>query len=82
DATGCDARADVLAFTRGDGFVCTVNFGDAPVTLPRPGEPLLASHPGGFGDGGDPDTAGRENGDGVVTLPPNSAVWWSGDTHG
>ncbi len=82
DATGCDARADVLAFARGDGFVCTVNFGAGPVTLPRPGEPLLASYPGGAGDGGEPDTAGRENGDGVVTLPPNSAVWWSGDTHG
>nr|WP_315987584.1 alpha-amylase family glycosyl hydrolase [Actinomadura sp. HBU206391] len=33
----------VLAFARGDGFVCMVNMGDAPVTLPADREVLLAS---------------------------------------
>jgi len=36
---------NVLAFRRGSGVICVVNFGDQPVTLP-PGELLLASQPG------------------------------------
>ncbi|WP_431046009.1 glycoside hydrolase family 13 protein [Streptomyces sp. P1-3] len=33
----------VLAFARGDGLVCAVNFGTEPVPAPVPGTPLLAS---------------------------------------
>ncbi|HEX5566361.1 MAG TPA: glycoside hydrolase family 13 protein [Streptomyces sp.] len=33
----------VLAFERGDGLVCAVNFGTSPVPAPVPGTPLLAS---------------------------------------
>ncbi|WP_407289360.1 glycoside hydrolase family 13 protein [Streptomyces sp. BP-8] len=33
----------VLAFVRGDGLVCAVNFGTEPVPAPVPGLPLLAS---------------------------------------
>ncbi|MFJ9419005.1 glycoside hydrolase family 13 protein [Streptomyces sp. NPDC101227] len=33
----------VLAFVRGDGLVCAVNFGTLPVPAPVPGAPLLAS---------------------------------------
>ena len=39
-----DLGDDVIAFTRGDGVACVVNFGDAPVELPE-GEVLLASVP-------------------------------------
>ena len=35
---------DVLAFTRGGGVLCVVNFGDTPVALP-PGDVLLSSAP-------------------------------------
>ena len=55
----------VLAFRRGDGFVCTVNTGSAPVTLPVPGTLLLAS------------TDVPVTADGVV-LPADSAAWWRG----
>jgi len=34
---------DVLAFARGDGFVCLVNFGSEPVALPAGAELLIAS---------------------------------------
>ncbi|MZE75755.1 glycoside hydrolase family 13 protein [Streptomyces xinghaiensis] len=34
---------EVLAFVRGDGLVCAVNFGLHPVPAPVPGTPLLAS---------------------------------------
>jgi alpha-glucosidase len=34
---------DVLAFARGDGFVCVANLGDHPVPLPPARELLLAS---------------------------------------
>ena len=37
------APEGVLAFRRGDGFVCTVNTGSSPVSLPVPGALLLAS---------------------------------------
>jgi alpha-glucosidase len=62
-----EAEPEVLAFGRGDGFTCTVNFGSAPATLPRPGRLLLASASGtAFGEGR------------TVTLLPDSAAWWSG----
>ncbi|MGY1452394.1 glycoside hydrolase family 13 protein [Streptomyces sp. SS8] len=38
-----DAPPQVLAFERGDGLVCAVNFGTSPVPAPVPGTPLLAS---------------------------------------
>ncbi|MBJ7905743.1 glycoside hydrolase family 13 protein [Streptomyces sp. DSM 110735] len=40
-----DTEPGVLAFTRGDGLVCAVNFSTAPTTAPVPGTPLLASGP-------------------------------------
>ena len=40
-----DAGEEVLAFRRGDGFACLVNFGDAPMSLPEGAEVLLASDP-------------------------------------
>ncbi|MEV5574709.1 glycoside hydrolase family 13 protein [Spirillospora sp. NPDC052269] len=48
--------ADVLAFTRGEGFACVLNVGEQPVTLPAHLRVLLASEPL---DGGvlPPDTA-------------------------
>jgi alpha-glucosidase len=33
----------VIAFTRGDRFVCVVNFGSAPVQLPADADVLIAS---------------------------------------
>ncbi|EHR53599.1 glycosidase [Saccharomonospora marina XMU15] len=64
-----DRGRDVLAFARGTGFACTVNFGSAAVTLPRPGRSLLASCP-------ESEFGGDER---EVILPPDSAVWWSRD---
>jgi alpha-glucosidase len=40
-----DAADDVLAFQRGGGFACVVNFSDDPVELPRHAAVLLASVP-------------------------------------
>ncbi|MEE1942675.1 glycoside hydrolase family 13 protein [Streptomyces sp. TRM 70361] len=40
-----DAPPGVLAFERGEGLVCAVNFGTAAVPAPAPGTPLLASGP-------------------------------------
>ncbi|MCT4351799.1 glycoside hydrolase family 13 protein [Streptomyces sp. Je 1-79] len=40
-----DAADGVLAFTRGHGFVCLVNFTAGPVELPAHTEPLLSSGP-------------------------------------
>ena len=37
------SREDVLAFARGDGFSCIVNFGPQPVELPHGAEVLIAS---------------------------------------
>ncbi|WP_433409625.1 glycoside hydrolase family 13 protein [Saccharomonospora azurea] len=66
-----DAPEEVLALRRG-AVTCTVNFSAAPVTIARPGSVELASCP--VADlGVDEDT---------VTLPPESAVWWSGDRDG
>ncbi len=68
----CDAPDEVLAFRRGEAFVCTVNFSPSPVTMRRPGSVRLTSCPAE-----ELDLAGD-----AVTLPPNSAVWWSGDGNG
>jgi len=68
----CDAPDEVLAFRRGEAFVCTVNFSSSPVTMRRPGSVRLTSCPAE-----ELDLAGD-----AVTLPPNSAVWWSGDGNG
>ncbi|REK91964.1 DUF3459 domain-containing protein [Streptomyces inhibens] len=38
-----ESPPQVLAFVRGDGLVCAVNFGTDPVPAPVPGTPLLAS---------------------------------------
>jgi alpha-glucosidase len=63
----------VLVFSREPGFVCTVNTGDEPVTVPRPGRLLLAS--------AHVDVARREvqhaAEDEVVLLPPNTTAWWA-----
>ncbi len=40
-----DLATDVLAFRRGSGVVCIVNYGDASVALPA-GDVLIASQPG------------------------------------
>ncbi|MCZ4102968.1 glycoside hydrolase family 13 protein [Streptomyces sp. SID13666] len=40
-----ESPPQVLAFVRGDGMVCAVNFGEEPVPAPVPGPPLLASAP-------------------------------------
>jgi alpha-glucosidase len=40
-----DTQPGVLAFTRGDGLVCAVNFGTAPTPAPVSGTPLLSSGP-------------------------------------
>ncbi|MGW2651017.1 glycoside hydrolase family 13 protein [Streptomyces sp. NPDC001393] len=40
-----DTPPGVLAFTRGDGLVCAVNFGTAPTPAPVSGTPLLSSGP-------------------------------------
>ncbi|QMU80464.1 glycoside hydrolase family 13 protein [Streptacidiphilus sp. PB12-B1b] len=40
-----DSPPQVLAFVRGDGLVCAVNFGDTPVPAPVDGHPLLVSGP-------------------------------------
>ena len=47
----------VLAFTRGDGFVCVVNCSSRPVASPVAGDPLLASDPE-VGEKMPPNTAG------------------------
>ncbi|MBQ1087633.1 glycoside hydrolase family 13 protein [Streptomyces sp. B93] len=43
--TWLDTPPGVLAFARGDGLVCAVNFTTAPIPAPVPGTPLLASGP-------------------------------------
>ncbi|ASR38575.1 alpha-amylase [Prauserella marina] len=65
-----DAGSDVLAFHRDPGFACTVNFGSSPVSLPRQGRILLSSIP----------EHELEQTDETVLLPPDSAVWWTGDS--
>jgi alpha-glucosidase len=58
--------AGVLAFSREPGFVCTVNTGSAPVSIPTPGALLLASAALAMG---------AENTE-TVSLPADSAAWW------
>ncbi|MDX2645396.1 glycoside hydrolase family 13 protein [Streptomyces sp. PA03-1a] len=58
-----DAPQGVLSFRR-PGFACTVNTTGTPVTLPAPGQVLLASSPV------------EVTADGVV-LPADTTVWWA-----
>ncbi len=43
--TWIDAGPDVLAFSRGPGFACYLNLGEAPVELPSGSDVLIASGP-------------------------------------
>ncbi|MGW1997241.1 glycoside hydrolase family 13 protein [Embleya sp. NPDC001921] len=63
-----DAPDGCLAFERGAEFVCVVNFGAAPVTIPAYGRQLLA---------GAPLVAAEAGG---VLLPADTAVWWERTT--
>jgi alpha-glucosidase len=38
-----DTDGEQLVFSRGDGFICAVNFGSEPMPAPVPDQPLLAS---------------------------------------
>ncbi|EIE98218.1 glycoside hydrolase family 13 protein [Saccharomonospora glauca] len=67
-----DSPDDVLAFRRGSAFICTVNFSSSPVTITRPGTVRLTSCA----------VSELDLTDDAVTLPPESAVWWSGDVDG
>ena len=74
----------VLVFRRAPGFVCTVNTGDEPVALPRPGKLLLASapmdaaaEPAVHMAGGAHEPASAPVADDEVLLPPNTTAWWS-----
>ncbi|HEX6354068.1 glycoside hydrolase family 13 protein [Actinophytocola sp.] len=58
-----DLPEDVLGFRRGT-FHCVVNLGTEPVRLTDAGRVLVASADHGVDDG-------------VVTLPPDTAIWWS-----
>ena len=75
--TWLPSPAPVLAFRRGDGFVCTVNTGSQPVTLPKPGALLLASAPVAV-SAPEPETAAEPGSAPAadVTLPADSAAWW------
>ncbi|MFI6795738.1 glycoside hydrolase family 13 protein [Streptosporangium canum] len=64
--TWLDSPEGTLAFTRGDGFACTLNLTGEPVELPAPGRVLLASE--------EPVVDGD-----AVWLAPDSAVWWERD---
>ncbi len=59
ELTMLDAGDDVLAYRRGSGLICVVNFGRAPVELPEHDEVLLRSGT---------DTA-------TTALAPDSAAW-------
>ncbi|GAA3068721.1 glycoside hydrolase family 13 protein [Streptosporangium carneum] len=61
-----DSPEGTLAFTRGEGFACTLNLTGEQVELPLPGRVLLAS--------AEPVVEG-----GVARLAPDSAVWWERD---
>jgi alpha-glucosidase len=61
--------ADVLAFAVGTGFACTVNFAADPVTVPLP----LAGARVALVSGGDAPVTRA----GTVTLPGETAAWWS-----
>ncbi|GAB2460396.1 glycoside hydrolase family 13 protein [Streptosporangium sandarakinum] len=64
--TWLDSPEGTIAYSRGDGFACTVNLTGEPVEIPVPGRVLLASV--------EPAVA-----DGVARLAPDSAVWWERD---
>ncbi|MEU8955647.1 glycoside hydrolase family 13 protein [Streptomyces sp. NPDC048518] len=69
----------VLAFRRtapGGAFVCTVNLTAAPLAVPTPGTPLLASaetEPGAWVE----PSAETEPGAERTVLPADSTVWWA-----
>jgi alpha-glucosidase len=69
-----DSPAGTLVFARDGGFVCAANLGDRPVTLPRPGELLLASEP--------LESPSGRSGEQIV-LPADIAAWWAvaGEEH-
>jgi alpha-glucosidase len=55
-----DSPEHVLAFARGEGFICVVNFGPDSVAAPSSAAaPLLSSAPMRDGE-----------------IPPNTAAWW------
>ena len=56
-----DLGPDVVAYQRGSGLTCVVNFGSSPMALPPHDEVLLTSAPDGS------DAPGQ--------LGPNNAVW-------
>lgn len=45
DLRWLESEPEVLAFVRGDGLVCAVNFGTSPAPAPVSGTPLLSSGP-------------------------------------
>jgi alpha-glucosidase len=57
---------NLLAFHRAPGFVCTVNVGDEPITIRRPGALEIASADV------DADLSAE-----TAVLPPDSAAWWT-----
>jgi alpha-glucosidase len=65
---------DVLAFARGNGWTCHLNFGSTPAPMP-PGRVLVSS----AAPGGADDTAGREKPDGIgrpdpIMCPPRVSL--------
>ncbi|WP_132880565.1 glycoside hydrolase family 13 protein [Tamaricihabitans halophyticus] len=67
---GAGDTDELLAFEREGGLVCTVNFGPSTVEITRPGTLVLASYPAAGGESDDPGAQ-------TVTLPAESAVWWT-----
>ncbi|MER5878589.1 alpha-amylase family glycosyl hydrolase [Streptomyces sp. NPDC001910] len=61
--TWTESAADVLSFTRADGFHCLTNLSPTPQPLPRDTEVVLASGPL------------EEDADGRVTVPEDTTVW-------
>jgi len=64
---------DLLVFHRAPGFVCTVNVGERPVTIRRPGALELSSVELGEAAAADFDSPATD----AVVLPPDSTAWWS-----
>ncbi|GAA5069603.1 glycoside hydrolase family 13 protein [Thermocatellispora tengchongensis] len=65
-----EAPAGALAFERGDGLVCAINFGPGPAELPAYGDLLLSSAP-----------VAAEGA--TVRLAADTAAWWQRrDGHG
>ncbi|MCX5135764.1 MULTISPECIES: alpha-amylase family glycosyl hydrolase [unclassified Streptomyces] len=61
--TWTESAADVLSFTRPDGFHCLTNLSPTPRPLPRDTEVVLASGPL------------EEDAEGRVTVPADTTVW-------